>query len=1294
MASGNSVIIRITGDDSDFSAKLKGAADKAKTAFKGMGRVAVPVLKGIGVAVSAVSGALSGVAIAAAHVGASFETAFAKTQTIMDTSAVSVAQMRDDILGLSNEMGIAASELSDSVYNAISATGDTANAVSLVRDASRLASAGFTDSASALGVLTTAINAYGMAATDAEKISDSLIMTQNLGVTTVAELSAGMGKAIATASAYGIDLYNVESSYISLTKAGINTAEATTYMASMFNELGDSGSEASKLLLQVSGKSFAQLMAEGASVADVLGLLYTACNRDSTALMNLWGSAEAGKASNAIVNQGLETFNDNLGALQNSAGTTATAYETMCDTFEHQTAILKTNVQNLGIALYDGLSGVLTDNTALLNEWVVSLSNGFQRSGVDGLINAFADVLPQAIGKLSELLQTAGNALAKYLPVVVKNLMKAVPGALKAATVIIPQITEAAFEGLSAVVSSLITMLPELVPMLLEGIVNLVKSLISGLGKVLYGLGESIFDLIVGDHGPRSVGEAWDAVLEKGRQNGETLTLTADVDATIETEKAVSAIRTAFQTIRDALAGYDLGTETIIELIGQDYDAIYAALLSFGLSESDAAAVANQVTGLNDTIADALSGLSIKLSPADFSRLVLEAGGSKVQFMNAISAMGLKPEDIEQLGSMWDDVVGSIADRVPSVFKAIVTALTDGKADTVEVITEIKNLLAALTGDATYSIDAYIASLDPNDANYQSLVAQAEADKQTLEELAQAGYTWIDTYAGQSTEMVRMHLSELEEIEAKIDGITGKYVEAHSAVTTVGENAFYTVRSGAKVDAGDIELAFTWSYNGFKTASQALDDEFERAKQELQAELHSGKITQEQYDYHIKNLQVDLDTNKEQLRQRYEAQLRDLFRGLGDSQMDDVSRELIDGALGKLDLANAAQQWIDDNIDKDGYVDLSAIPEDLYKRLFYNQGFYLSQERMPAAELRDKWNDPINALRAAGGEAIANADWGSLSTALAYALDNGLFEGTEWENMDPEKDAERFFRMIFGDLEEAAEDSVEPIEVQPQVEVTPEVTTDPTTGQQVSDSVTETVGADTSTPVEVTQPVDVTVETKTTDESGVEKAVNKELEAQTMDVNVKAAVSLEVEVSDSNAADVGEAAGAEIGAGVAAGLKAQNRAIRSAGSMAGEGFARGLLSRKAQILAAVRSITGDVVREFKRTLEIRSPSHVMRRLGAFTGEGYDQGLQDSMRDILRTARGITTGLVGALNVPYHADLRATAATSDADSEATAEGRDVRLYVNGRELARTTAKDTKIAQNARNRRLAVGVGGSL
>lgn len=1291
MTGGNSVVIRITGDDSDFSAKLKSAAGKAKSALKGAAQAAIPTLKGVGVAVTAVAGALSGVTLAAAHAGMAFESAFAKTQTIMDKSAVSVSKMRDDILGLSGEMGIAAEELSDSVYNAISATGDTKNAVALVADASRLATAGFTDSASALGVLTTAINAYGLAATDAEKISDSLIMTQNLGVTTVAELSANMGRAIATASAYGIDLYNVEAAYVSMTKAGINTAEATTYMASMFNELGDSGSEVGKTLERVAGKSFAELMAEGKTVAGVLGLLYTACDENSTALMNLWGSAEAGKASNAIVNQGLETFNSNLGALQDSAGTTASAYETMCDTFEHQTALLKTNVQNLGIALYEGMSDALADGAALANEWITSLSDGFRRGGVDGFMNAFAAILPQVIGKGTELLKAAGNGLVKYLPVVVKNLMKAVPGALKAGSVLVPQITEAAFEMLCAVAGELIAMLPELTPMLLSGIWELFKSLISGAGKLLYTLVESLVKLIRGDKGPRSIGEAWGDVLEKGREGERVLTLNADVDAVIETDEAVSAIGTAFQAIRDALSGYSLGTEDIAALIGQDYDAVYTALKSFGVDDDTAAAVAEQVMALNGEISGALSGLEVELTPADLARLIDEADGSKAQFMSIISAMGLSDGDIETLGSMWDDVVGSIADRVPSVFGAIVDALTDGKEDSEEVITEITGLLAALTGDGAWSIDTYIAGLDPTDANYGTMIAQAEEDKRLLEEYSQAANTWIETYAGQSTAVVQAHLGELEEIEAKIDGILGKYDTAQTMYTTAGENAFYTVRAGAKVDAGDIDLAFTWSYNGFQTASQALDDEFERGKQALQADLQSGKITQEQYDVRIGDMQLKLDADREQLRQQYETQLRDLFQGLSESQIDADSRELIDGALQKLDLADAAQQWIDENTDALGNVDMSRIPQALRQQL-YDSGFYISNESMSAAELQGFWNGPMNDLRNAAAEAISNADWGMLSTVLADMLDMGLFEGTEWENMDPEKDAERFFRMLFSDIEQTAEESIEPIQVQPQVELTPEVASTTDIGGQVTESVTSAVDTD-PTPVEVIQPVDVSVQADS-DESGIENAVNKELEAQTMDVSVQAAVSLEVEVSDSNATEVGEAAGKEIGAGVVSGLQSKTAAIQEAGRMAGEGFARGLAGKRARILAVARDIASSVVREFRQSLAINSPSRVMEQLGAYTGAGYDQGLKDSMRDILRTAQGITTSLAGTLNVPYRPELNPASASDAGADDALPSDRDVRLYVNGRELARTTAKDNKIAQNARNRRLAMGVGGKL
>ena len=379
MAADGSVTIEINGDYQEFLSDLDKAAGKAasqaKKSFSGtqknaqlttkdyqkLNSVATTALNGIVKALAAVATASAGALVAVSKIGTEFESAFAQVETIMDTSQMSVEDMRSSIQNLSSEMGVSASELSGAVYNAISATGDTANAVSLVGDATRLATAGFTDAESALSVLTTTINAYGMSAADAESISDSLIQTQNLGVTTIDQLASAMGKAISTASAYNVNLGNLESAYVSLTKAGISTEESTTYISSMLNELGDTGSEVGKILKKETGKSFGTLMKEGKSLGDVIEVLSDHVDGSAESLMNLWGSVEAGKAANTIVSQGLDTFNDNLEKLQNSAGTTEKAYSTMADTLEHKTQMVKTEAQNLAISIYEQIKPALSD---------------------------------------------------------------------------------------------------------------------------------------------------------------------------------------------------------------------------------------------------------------------------------------------------------------------------------------------------------------------------------------------------------------------------------------------------------------------------------------------------------------------------------------------------------------------------------------------------------------------------------------------------------------------------------------------------------------------------------------------------------------------------------------------------------------------------------------------------------------------------------------------------------------------------------------------------------------------
>lgn len=287
---------------------------------------------------------------------AAFETSVAMVSTVADTSVLSTAQLSAQITELSMQTGKGVNELAEATYNAISAGVDTSNAVATVGEATKLSTAGFTSSASALSVLTTALNAYQMEASEITNISDSLVMSQNLGVLTIDQMAHSMGKAISTASAYSVDLYNLESGYISLTKAGIGVEESTTYISSMLNELGKSSSKVSKLLVEETGESFGKLMEDGNSLADVLEIIYESVDRDSEAFMNLWGSAEAGKAGNAIINQGLDTFNVNLNKLANSAGTTQAAYEAMTNTAEHATERLGNSFANLKIAIGSDLN--------------------------------------------------------------------------------------------------------------------------------------------------------------------------------------------------------------------------------------------------------------------------------------------------------------------------------------------------------------------------------------------------------------------------------------------------------------------------------------------------------------------------------------------------------------------------------------------------------------------------------------------------------------------------------------------------------------------------------------------------------------------------------------------------------------------------------------------------------------------------------------------------------------------------------------------------------------------------
>lgn len=301
----------------------------------------------------AVGGAAAAVYKSAIEPAMEYQTVMAKVSTIADTSAVPLETMQKEIMTLSSKMGVASATLGEDVYNAISAGQKTEDAIAFVEQATKLAKGGFAETSQTLDVLTTTLNAYGMSASETEKISDMLIQTQNKGKVTVGELSSVMGKIIPTAKANNVALEQLLAGYSILTSNGIAAAESTTYMNSMFNELGKTGTKADKALRAMSGKSFQQLMDSGSSVAEVLAMLEESAAASKLTLADMFGSAEAGKAAMSLMSGGVENFNDAVEGMQNSSGAAQAAFEKMSSTLQERVNKIKTTFSNIGITLGD-----------------------------------------------------------------------------------------------------------------------------------------------------------------------------------------------------------------------------------------------------------------------------------------------------------------------------------------------------------------------------------------------------------------------------------------------------------------------------------------------------------------------------------------------------------------------------------------------------------------------------------------------------------------------------------------------------------------------------------------------------------------------------------------------------------------------------------------------------------------------------------------------------------------------------------------------------------------------------
>lgn len=427
-------------------------------------------------------------------------------------AADSFSSMQKDVRGLSDSVGVAQEVLVGGLYQAISAGVPRENAFTFLEVASKAAIAGVTDTETAVDGLTTIINAFGLEASDAGAVADSMFAAVKGGKTTFSELSDAMFNVAPAAAALSVDFKEVNAAIATLTAAGTPTSVATTQIRAALTGLTRPTDEL-KAVFNGLGFESAQAAIEQEGLGFALKAVRDAADGDVGALQKLLGSVEAVAAVNVLAGTGAEKFATELENQKNSAGATQVAFEEMSKSVSRQWEVLWNRIKNVGMTaaaailpVLSAIMGFLLDQVGPVLGAVFGGIGDLLRPGIDAVkrFSGSFSVVKDAVGGLYELIVNRdftgafGRAfnLAEDSPVVATlfSIRDAVAGALE-------RITTAARGFADFITDTVVPAIRDRLQPVLDAVGSFIQRnlapILTGLGGALAGLfGGSVIPLI------------------------------------------------------------------------------------------------------------------------------------------------------------------------------------------------------------------------------------------------------------------------------------------------------------------------------------------------------------------------------------------------------------------------------------------------------------------------------------------------------------------------------------------------------------------------------------------------------------------------------------------------------------------------------------------------------------------------------------------------------------------------------------------------------------------------------
>lgn len=344
-----------------------------------------------------------------------FNKEMANVATLIPGQSKRINELKKNVQDLAMEYGKSTTDISNGLYQVVSAFGDTSETAKVLEINVKAASAGMATTADAIALTSAVTKAYGDTSAEAvQKVSDLAFQAVKLGQTTFPELAASIGRVTPLAEALNISQEELFATFATLTgvtgKASQVSSQFSAILSSMVKPTEGMGIAMSKLGKEIGlgADASAKAIVDELGFKDALEGLQRQTDGTMVGLGKLFESKEALVGLLPLLSSQTEVYDKKLEAMNDSVGILDEAFKEVSEGINESgfnMEKLKQTVTVLGQRLGDKLAPTIGKIALTIAKVVRAISDWTEKHPV------LTSVILKVVGALSALMLILGPIL-------------------------------------------------------------------------------------------------------------------------------------------------------------------------------------------------------------------------------------------------------------------------------------------------------------------------------------------------------------------------------------------------------------------------------------------------------------------------------------------------------------------------------------------------------------------------------------------------------------------------------------------------------------------------------------------------------------------------------------------------------------------------------------------------------------------------------------------------------------------------------------------------------------------